>query len=435
MKFKYRVLLLWLIFCVFLFGGIKPAYAQHKVLSSLEEEITSLVESIKPSLVTIETESQFLAGEKKENIHPTFVGSGIIYTSDGYILTTASVVGERQSFKVTLSNQKSLKGKLVGTDEQSNLAVLKVDATGLTPAKLGDSDKVKVGSWLTVVGNSYGLPNAVALGLVNGLREDGFIQMSANVSPGNSGGPVLDTYGKVIGLVSAKLSEPSVIGAIEIYEKALNRAITIPSREIEIPSSGVSLALPVNKIKKVADQIIKYGSVERGYLGIYPEDLNPTLAQKYDLTAGVLVSQVVKGSPADQAGLLNGDLVIDFGGTEVKNSNHIRQLIESRRAGESVELKIIREGEKNKLTAILGKAKPAYQYSWRGEFKAPAPNFGSPMIPVEMQSLPNVNRFEQVLSEPNEESISQLREEIMRLEENINKLSDEIEKLKQERLK
>jgi len=435
MKFKYRVLLLWLIFCVFLFGGIKPAYAQHKVLSSLEEDIISLVESIMPSLVTIETESQTAGGEKRQNIPPTFVGSGIIYTSDGYILTTASVVGERQSFKVTLPHQRSFKGKLVGTDDQLNLAVLKVDAAGLTPAKLGDSDKVKVGSWLTVVGNSYGLPNAVAFGLINGVREDGCIQMSANVSPGNSGGPVLDTDGKVIGLVSAKLSEPSVISAIEIYEKALNRAITIPSREIEIPSSGVSLALPVNKIKTIADEIIKYGSVERGYLGIYPEDLNQILSQKYDLNAGVLVSQVVKGSPADQAGILNGDLVIDFGGIEVKNSNHIRQLIESKRAGESVELKIIREGKKNKLTAILGKAKPAYQYSWRGEFNVPAPNFGSPMVPVEMPNLPNMNQFEQVWTGQKGESLSQLREELEKLEQEVMKLNQELEKLKLERSK
>lgn len=435
MKFQYRVLLLWMVFCVFLFTNIKPGYAQHKVLTSLEEDITSLVESIKPSLVTIETGNQILAGKGRENVPPTFVGSGIIYTSDGYILTTASVVGEMKNFMVTLPNQKSLKGGLVGTDEQLNLAVLKIDATGLTPAKLGESDKVKVGSWLTVVGNSYGLPNAVALGLVNGMREDGFIQMSANVSPGNSGGPVLDTYGRVIGLVSAKLSEPSYISAVKIYEKAMNQTITIPSREIEIPSSGISLALPANKIKAIADEIIKYGSVERGYLGIYPEDLNQTLSQRYNLNAGVLVSQVVTGSPADQAGLLNGDLVIKFGGAEVKNSNHIRQLIENKRAGESVELKIIRNGKEDKLTAVLGKAKPAYQYSGRRGFDSQAPNFSSPVVPVEMPNLPNLDRFEQIWTGQQEESLSQLREELEKLEQEVMKLNQELEKLKLERSK
>lgn len=354
MRHRYSILPVWLIFLAFLFGGVRLSYAQHNVLSSLEDDITSLVESIKPSLVTIETESQLARGARQENIPPTFVGSGIIYTSDGYILTTASVVGGRESFKVTLPNQKSVKGELIGTDEQLNLAVLKVDVTGLIPAKLGDSDKVKVGSWLTVVGNSYGLPNAVALGLVNGVREDGFIQMSANVSPGNSGGPVLDTYGRVIALVSAKLSEPSYISAIRIYEKAMDRAITIPSREIEIPSSGVSLALPVNKVKATADQIIKYGSVKRGYLGIYPQDLNEKFPSEYKVREGALVSDVVEGSPAEKAGLLNGDLIIEFEGTRVKSSAHIRQLIENKSAGEKVKLKILRSSEPKELTAVLG---------------------------------------------------------------------------------
>jgi S1-C subfamily serine protease len=228
--------LFWLMFCAFLLSWIEPGYAQRKVLSSLEDDITSLVESVKPSLVTIETATSAVKGKRSKNIPSTFVGSGIIYTSDGYILTSASVVGRMRSFKVTLPHNKWVRGKLVGTDEESNLAVLKVETIGLTPAKLGDSDKIKVGSWLTVVGNSYGLPNAVALGLVNGVREDGFIQMSANVSPGNSGGPVLDTHGRVIGLVSAKLSESSYISAMTFYsDKNNKRAIYVPPREIQIP--------------------------------------------------------------------------------------------------------------------------------------------------------------------------------------------------------
>ncbi|NIN00638.1 MAG: PDZ domain-containing protein, partial [candidate division Zixibacteria bacterium] len=272
--------------------------------------------------MTIETEAQT---KKKKSTPSTFVGSGIIYTSDGYILTSASVVGSRKIFKVTLPDQKSLKGKLVGTDPESNLAVLKVETAELTPAKLGDSDRIKVGSWLTVVGNSYGLPNAVALGLVNGVREDGFIQMSANVSPGNSGGPVLDTYGQVIGLVAAKLSEPSYISSLKVYYDLNNKkTITIPPRQIEIPSSGISLALPANKAKLIADKIIKYGSVRRGYLGIYPEDLDRALSEKHNVHAGVLVSSVVEGSPAEQAGLEDGDVIMEFGGTQVENSAHIR---------------------------------------------------------------------------------------------------------------
>ena len=429
MKIRYSVLLLWLIFCVFLLSWTKPGHAQRKVLSSLEEDITSLVESIKPSLVTIETESQTVKGERRKNMPSTFVGSGIIYTSDGYILTTASVVVGMKNFKVTLPNQKPLKGKLVGIDEQLNLAVLKVETTDLIPAKLGNSDKIRVGSWLTVVGNSYGLPNAVALGLVNGVREDGFIQMSANVSPGNSGGPVLDTYGRVIGLVCARLSEPSYIGAIQIYnDKNMTKAFTIPPREVELPSSGVSLALPVNKVKAIANEIIKYGSLRRGYLGIYPQDLNGELSARYNLHVGVLVTQVVEGSPAEQAGLVGGDVLIEFGGTDVGNVAQIRQLIANKRAGEAVELKIKRDDKIEKLTAVLGEAKPAYRYSWRTDYTFPSPEFDYITAYDEMREI-------QEWTDRDKKLLDQLREELKQLKQNMKKLSKELAKLKLEKLK
>ncbi len=429
MKFRYSILFLWLTFCAFLFSWIKPGYAQHKVLSSLEEDITSLVESIKPSLVTIETEGQIVKSERRKNMPSTFVGSGIVYTSDGYILTTVSVLSGMRSFKVTLPDQKSLKGKLVGTDEESNLAVLKVEATDLIPAKLGNSDKIKVGSWLTVVGNSFGLPNAVALGLVNGVREDGFIQMSANVSPGNSGGPVLDTYGRVIGLVSAKLSESTYIGAIQIYnDKSMKTAFTIPPRAIELPSSGVSLALPVNKIKVIADEIIKHGSVRRGYLGIYPQNLGQRLSEKYNVRGGVLIEGVVEGSPANKAGLSEDDVIIEFGGTEVKNVAHIRQLIYSRRADETVKLKIKRDDKIKELTVVLGAAKSAFSYSRRTDFDVLTPGYDY-FIAYE-----GVQNFQQ-LTEQDKQLLDQLREELDQLKRNMERLSKELEKLKLERSK
>ncbi len=428
MKFGFRLFQLGLILGIFLLIGANQGFSQQKVLASLENDITNLVEAIKPSLVTIETENQATGGVRSEGVPPTFVGSGIIYSPDGYIVTSASVVRGMMEFKVTLPNLKSLSGKLVGTDEGSNLAVLKVEASGLVPAKLGDSDKVKVGSWLTVVGNSYGLPNAVALGLVNGVREDGFIQMSANVSPGNSGGPVLDTYGRVIGLVSAKLSEPSLISAYQIYEKAMNRTITIPSREIEIPSSGISLALPANKIKTVADEIIKHGSVKRGYLGIYPSDLNEDLLAEYRVKTGVLVSEVVEQSPAEKAGLTNGDVIEEFAGIKVNGSEHIRQLIASKTAGDKVELKIIRDGARKDLTVVLGEAKPAFDYFWSSS-QVPQP----PAIDY-LQVSEATRKSEEALESSNL-SLEQLKGEIRDLQLKMQKLNQELEKLKLEKAK
>jgi serine protease Do len=439
MKIKCLILVVVVTSLFFVWDWTELAFAQHKALSSLEEEITNLVESIKPSLVTIETESRTgsleksyvrsLEKTKRPDIPAAFVGSGIIYTADGYILTTASVVGGMEIFKVTLPNGKFMRGKLVGTDDQSNVAVLKVEEKGLTPARLGNSDKVKVGSWLTVVGNSFGLPNAVALGLVNGLREDGFIQMSANVSPGNSGGPVLDTYGDVIGLVSAKLSEPSYINAMRIYEDQTGRqSFTIPAHEIELPSSGVSLALPINKVKIIADDIIKHGSVERGYLGIYPEDLDEKTLEKYNINKGVLVSEVVKGSPAEDAGLLEDDIILEFGGKGLKDASELRSLIQNAKPEEKVRIKILRDGKKIELTAVLGKTEPQYGYFWNKGIDVNIPKIGFSMPPIE---VPEIAKW----SEKKDEAYNQLKEELKRLSQEMERLNREMERLKQEKSK
>jgi S1-C subfamily serine protease len=435
MKIRCLILVGVIIFLFFFWGGTELTLAQHKALSSLEEDITNLVESIKPSLVTIETENptgsleksyiRSLEKTKRPDIPATLVGSGIIYTADGYILTTASVVGGMKTFKVTLPDGKVLKGKLVGTDDQSNVAVLKVEEKDLTPARLGNSDKVRVGSWLTVVGNSFGLPNAVALGLVNGLREDGFIQMSANVSPGNSGGPILDTYGDVIGLVSAKLSEPSYINAIRIYENQTGRqSFTIPAHEIELPSSGVSLALPINKAKIIADDIIKHGSVERGYLGIYPEDLDEATFKKYNIDKGVLVSEVVEESPAENAGLLKNDIILELGGKGPKNAGELRSLIQNAKPQEKARIKILRDGKGIELTAVMGKANPQYGYFWEkeGDFNIPQIDFSMP--PIEM---PEMVKW----SDEKDEAYNQLKEELKRLSQEMERLNREMERLKQ----
>jgi serine protease Do len=432
MKSKRMILVLWFLSFAFLLIWSIPGYAQRRVLSSLEEDITNLVESVKPSLVTIETEAYVLKEGKRKNIPSTFVGSGIIYTPDGYILTSATVVSGRKGLKVTLLGRKSFPGKLVGTDDESNLAVLKIEATGLIPARLGNSDKVKVGSWLTVVGNSYGLPNAVALGLVNGVREDGFIQMSANVSPGNSGGPVLDTYGNVIGLVVAKLSEPSYIDALTLYtDKSGKRAITIPPRQIEIPSSGVSLALPVNKVRTMADQIIKYGDVKRGYLGIYPEEVRGKLSEKYGFDGGVLVSSIVEGSPAERAGLEAGDVIVEFAGVKVEDVSQIRQLIKDQPAGSQVELIISRGEEEKRLNAILGAAKSAYSYSWWSDVQIPEPPKPH-ATEFYQEAAQDYARQVQRLDEQGRRSLEELRNQMKELARQIEEVNLELEKLKEE---
>jgi len=345
------------------------ARGEGEFLSSLERDVTSLVSQVKPSLVTINTihtiksKSSIIPGQKTaggksfqfEKI--SRVGSGVVFDREGHVITSASVVSGGNEFEVVLTDGRKLRGQLIGEDLSLNLAVLKVDAPGLVPARLGNSDQLKIGSWIIVLGNSYGLPTAVAVGLFNGTRPDGFIQMSASVAPGNSGGPVLNSRGEVVGLVSAKVSEASSF-SILTEEDGSQVRIAGSQGLIDLPSASISLAIPANQVKKSALQIIEHGSIQKGFLGVYLEE---TPNQE-----GIFVSDVVKESPAQKAGIKPGDVVVWFKGQKVGNTDAFRQLVEETPPQTVVQLKVQRDGNLVELTAQMGKAQP----SWL----APLPN-------------------------------------------------------------
>jgi serine protease Do len=430
MKIKFFIVLALTIFLLFLFSYlINSALAQERVLQSLEKSITSLVESTKPSLVTIEGEvrkfphglfSYYMKGLKDSSYFtPSFVGSGVIYSADGYILTTTSVVQGMDRLKVLMPDGKKSEAKLVGTDDQSNIAVLKVDAGSLKPVKLGNSDRVKPGSWVTVVGNSYGLPTAVSFGVVNGVREDGFIQMSVSVSPGNSGGPVLSTDGSVVGLVSARLAEQSYIDAMRLFNEANKERSTlvIPPREIDLPTSGVSLAIPINKAKATAKDIIKHGTIQRGYLGIYPEDAED----------GVLVLEVVIDSPAEKAGLRDGDIIIEYNRQKVKSEKQLRELIGNTRPEEMVRIIVLRDVKQRVINAVIGRAKPLFgQFS--DKFLQIPPEV--PEVEVPELKIPEAEFYYDVAKYKEAQEV--YKEEIKKLKQEMEKISREMERLSEE---
>lgn len=345
------------------------AQAQGEFLSSLERDVTGLVYQVKPSLVTINTihtiksKSSITAGPKTvggksfqfEKI--SRVGSGVIFDREGHVITSASVVSGGNEFEVVLTDGRKLKGELMGEDLGLNLAVLKVNAPGLVPARFGNSDQLKIGSWIIVLGNSYGLPTAVAVGLFNGTRPDGFIQMSASVAPGNSGGPVLNSRGEVVGLVSAKVSEASSF-SILTEEDGSQVRIAGSQGLIDLPSASISLAIPANQVKKSALQIIEHGSIQKGFLGVYLEE---TPSQE-----GIFVSDVVPESPAQKAGIKPGDVVVWFKGRKVGDTDEFRQMVEESPPQASVPLRVQRDGNLLSLNVQMGKAQPSWQ--------APLPN-------------------------------------------------------------
>jgi S1-C subfamily serine protease len=452
MKVKFWTSLFLIIFLSsFSSKFVDELFAQEKVLESLEKSITSLIDGVKPSLVTIQGENKNLSDfynyyydirPEKSASFPvsSFVGSGVVYRSDGYILTTVSVVGGMDVFQVTLADGKPVEGQVVGIDDQSNLAVIKINQSGLTPARFGNSDLVRVGSWVTAIGNSYGLPTSVSFGLVNGLRDDGSIQMSANVSPGNSGGPVLNTKGEVIGLVSAKVSEPSYIDAIRVLTEGKNEqtSLVVPPRSIELPTSGISLAIPMNEVKKTADEIIQHGTIQRGYLGVYPLNLDEKTKREKKIGYGVLVEEVVEHSPADLAGLESGDVLIEFNGKRILDVGQFRQLILDTRPKQLVQIKVLRKGSRDyvPMTVRIGKAEPIYGLSFE-KFKLPYLDNSTPEVEIpyiKAWTEGNQNFLESLKSQMNElkkgkEAYQIDKRELEHLKQELKRLQEELERL------
>jgi Do/DeqQ family serine protease len=266
-------------------------------------------------------------------------GSGVIFDAKaGYIVTNAHVVENASEITVTLQDGRDLKAEVVGSDEPSDVAVLKVKTDGLTQISLGDSGKMEVGDFVVAIGNPFGLQHTVTSGIISGLSRSGinpdgyedFIQTDASINPGNSGGALVNLRGELIGINTAILSRSG--GNI-----------------------GIGFAIPVNMAHSVMDQLIKYGSVKRGLLGVSMYTVTPDIAQSLGLPSaqGALVSQVVDGSPAEKAGIHTGDVITSVNGQSVKSNGELRNAIGLMRVGDKVEIGLLREGKPIHVTAVI----------------------------------------------------------------------------------
>jgi Do/DeqQ family serine protease len=266
-------------------------------------------------------------------------GSGVIFDAKaGYIVTNAHVVENASEITVTLQDGRDLKADVVGSDEPSDVAVLKVKTDSLTQIALGDSAKVEVGDFVVAIGNPFGLQHTVTSGIISGLSRSGinpdgyedFIQTDASINPGNSGGALVNLRGELIGINTAILSRSG--GNI-----------------------GIGFAIPVNMAHSVMDQLIKYGSVKRGLLGVSMYTVTPDIAQSLGLAnaQGALVSQVVDGSPAEKAGIHTGDVITSVNGQPVKSNGELRNAIGLMRVGDKVEIGLVREGKPLHVTAVI----------------------------------------------------------------------------------
>jgi len=358
------ILALSVILC---FGSAERAASQDGLsfLQLIERDVQSLADKLQSSVVTIRAISRTQVGSKesldtrRQTVVSTFVGSGIVLDTSGHILTSALVVEGRDRFLVELPDLRVYAATLVGRNPASDIAVLHTRARGLTPPDWGDSDSLRTGSIIVVLGNSYGCPQSVSWGTVNGLRPDGTtIQMNVAVSAGNSGGAVINSHGQVVGLVKAKISECSYVPAMRIRQVGNPaEAWYLPEFKIELPTSGIALAVPINTALDVAERIVNGEGEEYPYLGVYVSDLHSWLVRYYRTDQGVVVAGVVENTPAAKYGLEQGDLIRSFDQARVRTVRHFRELVANTSPGDRVLLDILRNGsEALKVSLVMGRA-------------------------------------------------------------------------------
>ena len=271
-------------------------------------------------------------------------GSGVIFDAhSGYIVTNAHVVENASEITVTLQDGRDVKAEIIGSDTPSDVAVLKVKPDGLTQIPLGDSAKMEVGDFVVAIGNPFGLQHTVTSGIISGLSRSGinpdgyedFIQTDASINPGNSGGALVNLRGELIGINTAILSRSG--GNI-----------------------GIGFAIPVNMARSVMEQLIRFGSVKRGQLGVSMYTVTPDIAHSLGLPSvvGALVSQVVDGSPADHAGIRTGDVITSVNGQPVKSNSELRNTIGLLRVGDKVDIGLLRDGKPLRVTAVIADTTP-----------------------------------------------------------------------------
>ena len=371
MKKPWRVLTVTSLFAVVVATGLLPATPVAAQIRTLPD-FTDLVEQVSPSVVNIRTSEKAKAAvagngggideqmleffrrfgipvppnmprgpravrspAPQEEAQPRGVGSGFILTADGFVMTNAHVVEGADEVIVTLTDNREYKAKIIGADKRSDVAVVKIEASGLPAVKIGDVSRLKVGEWVMAIGSPFGLENTVTAGIVSAKQRDTgdylpFIQTDVAINPGNSGGPLINMRGEVVGINS------------QIYSRSGG-------------FQGISFAIPIDEAARVSDQLRTSGKVTRGRIGVQIDQVSKEVAESIGLgkAQGALIRGVEAGAPADKAGIEAGDIITKFDGKQIEKSTDLPRLVGNVKPGTRSVVTVFRRGITREYTVVV----------------------------------------------------------------------------------
>lgn len=374
-------------------AATRPTLKVSPALTELSNALADVAAAVTPSVVNISTtktvkqenplypffEDPFLrkffgqpdgsGGGRYQEFKERSLGSGVIVSPDGYIVTNNHVIDGASEIKVVLNDKSEFKGKVIGTDPRSDIAVIKIDAKHLPALQWGSSDELRAGEMVMAVGSPFGLSQSVTTGIVSAVGRanvgitdyEDFIQTDAAINPGNSGGALINMRGQLVGVNTAIFSRTGG------YQ-------------------GIGFAVPAKIAKQVMDSLVKTGKVVRGWLGVSVQDVTPELAKQFGVenAEGALVGEVVKGSPAEKAGIKRGDVIVAVDGKKVEDSGHLRNMAASTKVGSRLKLDIIRDKNKMTVDVEVGEQPKEAQ---AGQGGAETPETTSALTGVTVQDL------------------------------------------------
>lgn len=398
------VSMLWAAAC---FSLAAPVHAQTRVLP----DFTDLVEQVGPSVVNIRTTEKVVARPSSGNgmdedmleffrrfglplpntprqqgprpnrpqqpeEQPKGVGSGFVLTTDGFIMTNAHVVEGADEVIVTLMDKREFKARIVGADKRTDVAVVKIEASGLPAVKVGDVNRLKVGEWVMAIGSPFGLDNSVTAGIVSAKQRDTgdylpFIQTDVAINPGNSGGPLINMRGEVIGINS------------QIYSRSGGYM-------------GIAFAIPIDEAMRVSEQLRASGRVTRGRIGVQIDQVSKEVAESIGLgkPQGALVRGVEVGSPAEKAGIEAGDIIVRFEGKVIDKSTDLPRLVGNTKPGTRSALTVFRRGAQKELTVVIGEVEAEKTATRREREEKPRASNAGQSLGLTVSDIPEAQKRE-----------------------------------------